>query len=78
MQFDTYQPQAPKPSGQGVKPKFSGDSRTAPGPEQHECVECGGVGCFGEGVALNRGIEGTWFCSRCAPADLKSPGKSTR
>lgn len=73
VQFDSYQPQAPKPAGQGPKPKFAGDSRTAPGPDPHECCECGASACFGEGVSLLKGIEGTWFCARCAPDEFK-PG----
>lgn len=71
VQFDTYQPQAPRPAGQGGKPKFAGDSRTAPGPEPRSCDECGNT----TGPHYGDGRE--TFCVRCAPADLKSPGRST-
>ena len=69
--FDTYQPQAPKPAGQGGKPKFAGDSRTAPGPDVEPCAECGNT------TGPWWGDAGERFCSRCAPADLKSPGAAS-
>jgi hypothetical protein len=64
--FDFYQPQAP--ASQSAKPVFTGDRRTAPGPEIHTCDECGAPALFGEGVSLLKGIPGSWLCSRhCAP-----------
>lgn len=71
VQFDTYQPQAPKPAGQGGKPKFAGDSRTAPGPDIDGCVECGDI------IGPWWIEAGETFCRDHAPADLKSPGAAS-
>lgn len=44
-----------------------------PPPSGHEmhfrCIECSEPACYGEGVSLLRGIEGTWYCSDCVPPD---------
>lgn len=66
--FDFYQPQAPKPAERAAP---VGDRRTAPGPEPRLCIECGKPACFGEGVALLKGIEGDWFCPKHAPAEFR-------
>jgi hypothetical protein len=66
VQFDTLQPQGPATSAQ--KPKFAGDSRTAPGPDIAGCAECG------DAIGPWWSEAGETFCRDHAPADLKFAG----
>lgn len=73
VQFDTYDPAKIEALRERAQPARNLDRKTAPGPAIRECCECGRPACFGEGVALLKGIEGDWFCPRHAPAHLKNP-----
>ena len=42
-------------------------------PQVFLCIGCDGPGMFGEGVCQKKGEEGIWYCSSCAPPEVKNP-----
>lgn len=39
----------------------------------HRCCLCGDPACYGEGVDLLRGEQGTWWCHVCYGPPLERP-----